>query len=275
MGQEAFPPLPQAAPAPRPPPPAGLQARPFINPLAAKAPAKGKGNAASKAPSQVRSLSFIKRHFIMIHRLPYVLLFAGDMVKIKRLINLFEVFCCPCTCCGTLLTYKALAEGRQPVSQSVSSQHKNALKHRRHFAPRRLRLPDSLSRHAWPPETPGDHIGPAAASIQQVTVSLLATLPNKGASRILSIAQRCILVAEFQHMQSLHVVFLSYALARRNPIQCPYAAGNAQAGGLPSAWWAGSGNHSWPLHQSRPIRTTLHLRCCCCPQWWPCSHRRV
>lgn len=133
MGQEAFPPLPQAAPAPRPPPPAGLQARPFINPLAAKAPAKGKGNAASKAPSQVRSLSFIKRRFIMIHRLPYVLLFAGDMVKIKRLINLFEVFCCPCTCCGTLLTYKALAEGRQPVSQSVSSQHKNALKHRRHL----------------------------------------------------------------------------------------------------------------------------------------------
>ena len=52
MGQQAFPPLPQAAPAPRQPPPSGLQARPFINPLAAKAPAKGKGNVA-KAPSQV------------------------------------------------------------------------------------------------------------------------------------------------------------------------------------------------------------------------------
>ena len=52
MGQQAFPPLPQAAPAPRKPPPSGLQARPFINPLAAKALAKGKGNVA-KAPSQV------------------------------------------------------------------------------------------------------------------------------------------------------------------------------------------------------------------------------
>ncbi|KAA6428253.1 MAG: hypothetical protein FRX49_01849 [Trebouxia sp. A1-2] len=47
-GQEAFPPLPQAAPAARQPPPSGLQARPFINPLAAKAPAKGK---VSKAPA--------------------------------------------------------------------------------------------------------------------------------------------------------------------------------------------------------------------------------
>jgi hypothetical protein len=47
-GQEAFPPLPQAAPAARQPPPSGLQARPFINPLAAKAPAKGK---ISKAPA--------------------------------------------------------------------------------------------------------------------------------------------------------------------------------------------------------------------------------
>jgi len=47
-GQEAFPPLPQAAPAARQPPPSGLQARPFINPLAAKAPAKGK---VSKAPT--------------------------------------------------------------------------------------------------------------------------------------------------------------------------------------------------------------------------------
>ncbi|KAL3156593.1 hypothetical protein ABBQ38_000883 [Trebouxia sp. C0009 RCD-2024] len=51
MGQEAFPPLPQAAPAPRPRPPSGLQARPFLNPLAAKGPAKGKDKAA-KAPSQ-------------------------------------------------------------------------------------------------------------------------------------------------------------------------------------------------------------------------------
>ncbi|DBA67661.1 TPA: hypothetical protein ACH3X2_001255 [Trebouxia sp. C0005] len=48
-GQEAFPPLPQAAPAARQPPPSGLQARPFINPLAAKAPAKGKVSKASAA----------------------------------------------------------------------------------------------------------------------------------------------------------------------------------------------------------------------------------
>ncbi|DBA77810.1 hypothetical protein WJX77_007039 [Trebouxia sp. C0004] len=47
-GQEAFPPLPQAAPAARQPPKSGLQARPFIHPLAAKAPAKGK---VSKAPA--------------------------------------------------------------------------------------------------------------------------------------------------------------------------------------------------------------------------------
>jgi len=47
-GQEAFPPLPQAAPAARQPSSSGLQARPFINPLAAKAPAKGK---VSKAPA--------------------------------------------------------------------------------------------------------------------------------------------------------------------------------------------------------------------------------
>ena len=55
MGQQAFPPLPQAAPAPRQPPPSGLQARPFINPLAAKAPANSKSNVA-KTPSQVASL---------------------------------------------------------------------------------------------------------------------------------------------------------------------------------------------------------------------------
>lgn len=64
MGQEAFPPLPQAAPAPRPRPPSGLQARPFLNPLAAKGPAKGKDKAA-KAPSQVHALR------VALHMLEY------------------------------------------------------------------------------------------------------------------------------------------------------------------------------------------------------------
>ena len=56
-GQEAFPPLPQAAAAPRQAAPSGLQARPFLNPLAARAPSKGK---ASKAPvSKVQQLGLL------------------------------------------------------------------------------------------------------------------------------------------------------------------------------------------------------------------------
>ena len=65
MGQQAFPPLPQAAPA-RQPPPSGLQARPFINPLAAKAPAKGKGTV-DKALSQVLFYMLISCWQIMMH----------------------------------------------------------------------------------------------------------------------------------------------------------------------------------------------------------------